>query len=249
MLRGIDRKIKLAGAAVLAAMVFVGATIARPDTLITVVLGGNAHALQTDTGFPMGYDDQNGPIGGRQSGIGVTVQVGPVSVSCDDAVLELAHTVDVITSGRLFCPVIDASRFEILQAQIDASTDWAERRDHTTNARRAPQFGTSPEHALSYLGEAPPQGAVRRVPLYAWRGNNGLFVELNAAAHIDNGALPGFEMSFSWGTSCLAGVLADRLREDAKQRLSGNAPMQMTAASERALVMQDKLTDLCGKIE
>lgn len=206
---------------------------------VSLTLGQNAYVLQDETGFPMGYptrSDGTGPVGGQRAGVDADLMLGPVRITCDGALLVASQMADVVHAGRLFCPIGDnVPTVVALRDQISASAQWDRHQNHTASARRAQDYGTTVADAFAYLSAQTMRGTVMRVPLYNWRSNAGLFVELNATRHADQGAVLSYELSFTWGNTCL-------IRETARQIKT--KPTQTDRA--RAADVQARLPELCA---
>lgn len=211
---------------------------ARARETVRLILGQNAYVFQESSGFPMGYpsrEDGTGPVGGWQAGITVDLTLGPVRIACNNAALEVSQIADVVQAGRLFCADPDAiANVENLRAAITAAGNWDGFMDHTASPRRAAEFGTTLKEATNYIDSQPMRGRVMRVPLYSWRGDTSLLLELNVARHTDLSGAPSYELVFSWGASCL-------IPELVKQQSNGQNPSDQLRAKQR----QAQLPNIC----
>lgn len=211
---------------------------------VTVPLGGNAFVLQQNSGFYMGYptsSDRPEATGGARGNVNADLHLGVIALSCDDGYLDLRSTVDVIQSGRLFCPVSDgAAEVGAVKMRIDSTGAWDRVEDHMQSPRRAEVYGTTVGAAFAYLTRTEMRGTVLRVPLYAWRNEDGIGLRLNAARHAHAGAVPSYEIEFAWTPPCLNAELARRLKADPQDRVADDAT--------RAQMMQTYVAESCPPI-
>lgn len=206
---------------------------------MNVTFGDNAYRLQEETGFPMGYPTQAdglGPVGGRRENVNATISIGPIKITCSNAYLALYRKLDIVNSGEIYCPVKNGpDEVAALHNSINSAWNWDRYEDFTHNPRRAADYGNSVQSAFKYLEDSPMRGTVLRVPLYSWREEDGIYIEVNAARNARMGANLTYEVIVSWGTSCL--IDAD---VDSDSSLPNDA--------QRAEQNKEKLSEVCPEI-
>ena len=209
---------------------------------ITVTLGENAYEFQQRTGFSMDYptkQNDRSTSGGSEQHASATIGLGPLTLSCGDAYLSLAHDLDVVNSGRLFCPISgEPSQVAKLRDRIDASWKWSERTDHMQNPRRAEEYGKDITAGYDYLSNLPMSGTVLAVPLYSWFENSGLYIELKATRHVEQNAALSYELYFSWYPACMSTLLVERWE--------GESVLLDDAG--RAERMQERVNERCARL-
>lgn len=210
-----------------------------PEKDLSVTFGDNAYRLQEETGFPMGYPthtDGLGPIGGKRNNVNASLSLGPIEITCSKAYLALYRKFDIVNSGEIYCPVGNGPEEVMpLHNSINTAWNWDRFEDFTRNPRRAVVYGNSVQSAFKYLEDSPMRGTVLRVPLYSWREEDGIYIEVNAARNARMGGNLTYEVKISWGTSCLIGADVD------------SDPRQQNDA-QRAEQNKEKLSEVCPEI-
>ncbi|SFJ80997.1 hypothetical protein [Jannaschia pohangensis] len=212
-----NSKRRIVGVALAIAMVAVVVLRTKPDgDVVALRLGDNAYAVQQATGFPLGYPSQAdglSPVGGSRADVEATLDFGVLTLTCTGAYLEVFRTGDVVSGGRVFCPLdgSDGEPVSVLRDRAAAAFAWDRAEDFTASPRRAVPYGKTVAEAYGYLQSMDMTGTVMRVPLASWRQDRGLYLELNATRHARMGGVPSYEVSFSWSPPCLSTIHAAQL--------------------------------------
>lgn len=214
--------------------------LSQPGSRVEAALGENAYEFQRRTGFDMGYPSGPGsPIGGQERVSQAVLYLGPVTVACDNAWLQLLRSADMLTGGRLFCPAEDGvAEVAVLREQISQVGSWDTHKNHTLNPRRASEFGTDPADAFAYLAGRTMTGTVLRVPLYSWKNNTGLFMELNAVRHAKLDGVASWELTFHWHPDCIFDLSMN----------AGDVDEPSADDAVRAALMQEKAARICDPL-